>query len=251
MEEEYFGEEPNECCNCRKICEETPETVACQFCQQPFPTGRSLYRCKDCDHEWIVGSRKHLAGEKNAVCAACQTEIVGDCAVCGKSSSGSQSRDIDGAVVCNDCLKRPETIWCPACGRTFPYWGYLKGVFREDRPGLHAAALVTHYRHNHVKSHDRAWQDHRYRATIPGYDYDERKTETNNQAKRQLIKAITGRVDDGSYPEAARIGARELVGAFGRLQGVDEATEVLITATLKSLARPSRNLTRQKGCSLE
>jgi hypothetical protein len=239
IEDYWYEEEPNQCRNCWNVCEERSEIVSCQFCHEEFATGRSLYRCIRCRNEWRLGPRKRFSSEKDAVCCKCQQSVVGNCAICGKAALGSQSRNFDGAVVCNDCLETPESIWCPECRVTFPYHGYLKGVFRDDRPGLHAAALVTHYRHDHVRSHDRAWQNPRYAAKIPNYDYDERKAQTNNNAKRQIIRAIAKHVSNGTYPETAPIGARELVRAFGRLQEADEKTEELIVETLNKLGQNS------------
>ncbi len=97
---------------------------------------------------------------------------------------------------------------------------------------FHAAALVTHYRHNHAQSYDRAWSNPRYAERIPGYDYHEHKREVNERAKRQLIRAITKHIKAGSYPDTAPIPAIDLIQAFGRLQYTDKKTEELIHGTL-------------------
>jgi hypothetical protein len=240
IEEDYYEEE-DRCRGCRGRAEAESETVPCQFCRVEFATGRLRYRCTRCKNEWLIGTRGPLSSHRNAVCSHCRLNGIGSCAICEKAVTGSEARNTDGAVVCNKCLAAPESIWCPACSLSFPYHGYLKGVFHDDRPGLHAAALVTHYRHTHVRSHDRAWQSPRYAAKIPNYDYDENKAKTNNQAKRELIRAVATHVRNGSYPESAPIGARELVCAFGRLQELDEETIALIHATLEKFDQPGNS----------
>lgn len=226
-------EDPGQCRNCRQYVEGKPETVSCQFCDAVIKTGSEFYRCEHCNNDWKIGPRQ--VSKDKAVCATCRQIVVGNCAVCQQPTSGSEARSFDCDIVCCGCLNTPETIWCPVCQRTFSYRGYLKGVFRHDRPGLHAASLVTHYRHEHRKSYDRACGNPRYAATIPNYDYNDHKAEINNQAKRQIIRAIAKHVRNGSYPPSAPIEALELVRAFGCLQQNDDKTEKLIAQTLEKL----------------
>lgn len=124
-----------------------------------------------------------------------------------------------------------EQVWCPGCKKVFSHDGYLRILFRDDRPAMHAAMLVTHYRHEHVTSHDRAWSNRRYARAIPGYDYDIYKMQVNNRAKRQLIRAIHKHVVAGTYPDAAAPW-QELVRAFGDLRDTDSMTEALIDKVL-------------------
>jgi hypothetical protein len=142
--------------------------------------------------------------------------LVGECDICRTATNGSDARRIDEMIVCNACFSKSEQIWCPACCRSFEQGGYLRCVFFDDRPGFHAAALVTHYRHEHVRSYDLAWQSRRYASKIPHYDYDSVKEQVNNRAKRQLIRAIARLLKKNEYPQSAPIGAMELIRAFDR-----------------------------------
>jgi hypothetical protein len=155
--------------------------------------------------------------------------------MCGREATVSDARKLAKRVVCNECWQTPEVIWCPQCDKTFSYTGYLRGAFVGDRAGLHAAVLVTHYRHDHVRSHDRACRNPYYRNSIPNYDYDEYKLNVNNRAKRQLIRAIAKRDKQGNYPETAPIKPYEFIKAFGRLKETDKRTEELITSVMAKL----------------
>lgn len=240
--DDYYDEnDPSQCRLCLAFAEETSETIPCQFCNQEFATGGAYYHCT-CTNEWRIRSQDPLSSDRNPVCPGCRHLEIGSCANCGNAVTGIQARGFGDVVVCNECLQSPEAIWCPACEATIQYRGYLKGAFYDDRASLHAAALVTHYRHEHVRSHDRAWQNPGYAATIPNYNYRARKDETNNRAKRQLIRAIAKHIKEGSYPETAPIQALELVRAFGQLLDNDEETEQLINATLNKFDGASSSL---------
>jgi hypothetical protein len=96
--------------------------------------------------------------------------------------------------------------------------------------------LVTHYRHEHIVSHDRAWQNKRYAKPIPGYDYDTKKLDVNNRAKRQLIRAIRRHMLNGTYSAEAPVPGLALIEAFGRLKDGDDETIECIRSTLEKLA---------------
>ncbi|MCA9238366.1 MAG: hypothetical protein KDA44_22995 [Planctomycetales bacterium] len=101
---------------------------------------------------------------------------------------------------------------------------------------MQAAALVTHYRHEHRLSYDRACSNPSYAAKIPNYDYETAKQTTNNQAKRQLLRAIRKLVATGTYPPNAPASAMDLVAGFGRLDWNEPKTDELIAATLAQLS---------------
>ena len=103
------------------------------------------------------------------------------------------------------------------------------------RAAFRAAALVTHYRHEHRPSYDRSWSNRSYAAKIPNYNYDDTKYTVNNQAKRQLIRATNKLAEAGKFPEEAGIAAVDLVKGFQELQDNDENTNQLIAQVLGEL----------------
>ena len=169
----------------------------------------------------------------------CAKREAGSCVMCENIVSIAEAQLIDSLIVCNACFGAKELIWCPKCGKSHPYSGYLRVAFRNDLPCLHAAALVTHYRHKHVQSHDRAWQNPYYANKIPGYDYEEYKATVNNRAKRQLIRAIAKRLQEANYPADAPIDALQLICAFKMLRENDEKTESLIDSVVAKFGEPS------------
>lgn len=230
-------EAENECRRCGIQVEGELETVCCQFCRVEFPSGRTEYSCDECGKDWTSGNRDHVLWDDAAVCAACATHKVGKCIICNTAVTPATVYKVENKLICNQCHDKKEAVWCPKCGNTFEYGGYLRIAFRDDRAGLHAAILVTHYRHDHVRSHDRAWQNPRYANKIPDYDYDDYKTQVNNRAKRQLIRSIAKHCKEHTYPTDSPIGAAELVRAFGRLKGNDEKTNELIEAVSVKLTK--------------
>lgn len=225
----------NRCRRCRKIAEPHEEVLGCQFCGEPIPSGLVRYQCADCHHEWAV--RQGTSPGKQITCEECRGKVVGNCVACNEEVKGSGSRMVEENVVCNECYSQTEQIWCPVCENYFPYSGYLRFAFFGDRPGCHAAALVTHYRHEHRKSHDCAWQNPHYAAKIPGYDYEQHKWETNNQAKRQLIRSISRHLKKQTYPNTVPVPARDLIQAFERLEENDSKTDKLIKETMNKLGK--------------
>ncbi len=229
-----------ECRNCGMSAEWRKETVPCQFCGDEVPTGHTECWCEDCEREWFLGKRTCFTWHDDVVCSQCASRHeVGACVVCGRQISIQDAQLAESELVCRGCWDTHQLVWCPKCGVTFKQFGYLKIAFRQNRPGLHAAALVTHYRHSHVKSHDRAWSNRHYANAIPGYDYDEYKAKVNNQAKRQLIRAIAKQLKENTYPETAPIDARRLIRGFGDLQENDEKTKQLIEAVIAKVGEPT------------
>lgn len=221
----------NECHRCGMQVEGEPETVCCQFCRVEFPSGRTKYSCDECGKDWAGGNRDYVSWDGTAVCDTCAAQKqIGQCILCKTAVTPATVRKLENKIICKQCHNNKETVWCPKCGSTFEHGGYLRIAFRGDRAGLHAACLVTHYRHDHVHSHDRAWQNSRYANKIPDYDYDDYKAQVNNRAKRQLIRSIAKYCKEGTYPADSPIGAAELVRAFGRLKENDEKTNELIEA---------------------
>lgn len=235
--ESYFDDREDMCFRCGSTAVPDVENDFCVFCSGQVPSGRVLYACKNCGHQWVIGGRTARRGEA-IVCVKCHPLIVGNCMACGTPTVGAAARKVHGAIVCRTCFAEEESIWCPKCERVFRYSGYLRFAFFGDRPGCHAAALVTHYRHEHVASYDRAWQDPHYARRIPYYDRDLMREEVNNRAKRQLIRAIKKHVANETYPPTAPVNALELIRAFTRLQSNDDKTQELISQTLTRLEQP-------------
>ena len=219
----------NECRSCGMRAQKEAVKVSCQFCNIKFSSGKSQYSCDFCERDWLGGKSNSLTWKGNAVCEKCGTEEAGSCVICDKIVCLSNAHNFESETVCSDCFnKKQEIVWCPKCERSFPNKGFLNFIFRNDSAVLHAAALVTHYRHTHVKSYDRACRNPSYAAKIPHYNYVDYKAKVNNCAKRQIIRAIVKHVEKNSYPETAPISARGLILGFGVLKENDEATKRLI-----------------------
>lgn len=79
-------------------------------------------------------------------------------------------------------------VFCPLCKTTFQESDYLKTVIPDPKV-LWIANMITHYRHNYIKSWNKCWGygGGRYRSGWFG-DYDAEKTKVNNRAKRQIIR---------------------------------------------------------------
>lgn len=238
MAPSYVGFDDHEdediCRRCGDTCTGEMENEVCDFCSGRVPSGRILYACTNCGREWIIG-RSTVRRGGTIVCERCQTKTVGECVACGIPTTGRDSRKVHDAIVCRTCFAEEEHVWCPKCESIFPYSGYLRFAFMGDRPGCHAAALVTHYRHEHVPSYDRAWRNPSYARKIPYYDQESMREEVNNRAKRQLIRAIRKHVANETYPHTAPVDAMELIEAFARLQANDDKTSELICQTLTRL----------------
>lgn len=83
-------------------------------------------------------------------------------------------------------------VYCPLCSAYFRASSYLKDVIKKPKT-LWLANMVTHYRHNHIKSWNRCWDYHSgsyYRGYWFG-DYHEEKSKINERAKRQIIRKAT------------------------------------------------------------
>lgn len=225
-DEEDLVDYEDKCRQCRKDVSGTEETTRCHGCDSDVPSGRVTYACS-CGNQWIIGRRQSHRWGDLTVCNACWSAEAGPCVLCGNRVSRRDSYFGDG-VVCRLCADQQRKVWCPMCDCRFNQGGYLRAVFHADEPAFQAAALVTHYRHEHQSAHDKAWSNPSYAARIPGYQYEEYRSKANNQAKRQLLRAVRRRVQDGAYPEAAPIQAMCLVAGFAELQDNDEETDKLI-----------------------
>lgn len=233
-------ENEDECRSCGNCGTKKATKVACQYCQVEFVNGRTEYWCEECENDWTGGRTHHLTWYDDPVCEKCATREAGTCVICDKTVCISNARSVEAEIVCNDCYNKVELVWCPKCGKSFSSKGYLNFIFRKDRAGLHAAAMVTHYRHTHVVSHDRAWSNRNYANAIPVYNYDEYKAKVNNQAKRQLIRSIARHIKENTYPETAPIDGRKLILAFRALQENDGKTIQLIETMIAKVGGPSK-----------
>ena len=82
-------------------------------------------------------------------------------------------------------------VFCPLCNKWFVGSLYLSTVFIDER-NLWLANMVTHYRHTHIKSWDKMWGRYGgyYQQAAHYYDedYEDRKSEINERAKRQIAR---------------------------------------------------------------
>ena len=78
---------------------------------------------------------------------------------------------------------------CPICARKVEQSDYLNQIFKDEPEVNYLAHMVTHYRHNHIKSWNQCWSRNgtRYRRNWFG-DYEEEKIKVNERAKRQILR---------------------------------------------------------------
>ncbi len=174
-------------------------------------------------------------------CAKCgkKTPVREKCVcVCGNEwvrKVKTKHQQIDSEVFCESYAKAPD-VWCPKCD------DYVKGSFYllyklgpSSRGAFHAGSLVTHYRHNHVKSWDRSLRNARYRDKIPNYDYDQEKARVNNRAKRQLLRELLKCVGNDCIP--SEVDAMALARGFEELRENDDATQNLVRDVIEKIGR--------------
>jgi hypothetical protein len=122
------------------------------------------YVCTNCDNSFISNTKK--------------TPIK--CKDCGNYDSFSEEE------INTDYVEQ----YCPICNRYFETSDYLSQIFEEDRTKW-LANMITHYRHNHISSWNKAWGKNgsSYRENWEGSkEYDELKIEVNERAKRQILR---------------------------------------------------------------
>lgn len=81
--------------------------------------------------------------------------------------------------------------FCPICNSWSPLSDYLHTVFIGDEKSEWLSNMITHYRHNHITSWNKCWGRYgdAYRSGwFKEDDYDKKKKETNERAKRQIIR---------------------------------------------------------------
>lgn len=109
------------------------------------------------------------------------------------------------------------SVYCPLCDSCFDGSTYLKDVF-DDIPTLWLANMVTHYRHNHITSWNKMWGDHgfyyRQAAHYDDMNYEDRKSEINERAKRQIVRKAAPYLRKNNVT----------IKAFENLQGTTVAT---------------------------
>lgn len=80
-------------------------------------------------------------------------------------------------------------VFCPICSKYFPQSEHLKKVIGNQNT-LWVANMVTHYRHSHIRSWNRCWDDYSGRHYRSGWfsDYETEKEIVNERAKRQIMR---------------------------------------------------------------
>jgi hypothetical protein len=82
-----------------------------------------------------------------------------------------------------------ENNICPICDKKFTPSEYLASVFPDQPLELFIANLITHYRHEHITSWNKAWG--RYGSSYRQKwltEYEDEKSKVNERAKRQIIR---------------------------------------------------------------
>jgi hypothetical protein len=207
------------CYACGGAGEVTVATGACESCSRKVIDDRAMAWCDDCMRDWEV--RVDVVPENRGL-------VIDD---------GASER-----FFCYECSVAPE-VWCPKCGKDSPDAkpdacmadgsSYLWVILGETPYLYHAACLVTHYRHHHIRSWDRMHSNRRYQSAIPNCDYDKKKVEVNNRAKRQLLRALISLHKSRSVPSTIEV--PQLILGFSELQENDQNTDDLIK---KLLAAP-------------
>ena len=84
---------------------------------------------------------------------------------------------------------RDGSFFCPMCNDYFKESEYLRTVISNPRT-LWLANMVTHYRHNHITSWNKCWDNFEGRNYRRGWfgDYEEEKATVNERAKRQIVR---------------------------------------------------------------
>lgn len=136
------------------------------------------------------------------ICYSCKNNLTGtnrECYACEKGLVGlkKSNRDEEWHCECTtwDCkCKECDWYYCPMCNSYFPeHEGLSKAKAKITEGAYWLANMVTHYRHNHIKSWNKMWSKRTggyYRDSF-GYDdtqYKKRKEEINERAKRQIIR---------------------------------------------------------------
>lgn len=114
----------------------------------------------------------------------------------------------------------------PIDGKYYSESEYLRSAIQDEKVRW-LANLITHYRHNCIKSWNRMWSNGRrgaaYRSAANFGDYDEEKVKINERAKRQLIRKC--------YPFFLQAGIE--VTHFTELQNTDWETIALANKFLE------------------
>ena len=205
----------SECHECDEQCKVVVDYYECKECGKRVTDGRGEAWCERCDREWSATAK--IAEEDR------------------------EGKRIDSDWYCLDCCAAPP-VWCPVCrvrrgdSKFVMAEGsfYLFKTFKDQPYSYHAAALVTHYRHNHIKGWDRAHSNPSYQDKIPGYDYDEQKVLINNRAKRVLLRAIKKLTKQHAIPND--IDAFALASAFDVLQDNDDKTTEMVKSVCQFLS---------------
>lgn len=113
---------------------------------------------------------------------------------------------------------------CPLCGAPLRRSPHLEEAFKGDAYGLWLARTVTHYRHDHLTSYNRAYLSSAYARKIPGYSamgHEAYRALVNERAKRQIIRGVL----KSSLPREVKA---LLIGAVPRLEHQDPKTIALV-----------------------
>lgn len=119
-------------------------------------------------------------------------------------------------------------VFCPLCNDWFGGSQYLSTVFKDER-SLWLANMVTHYRHSHITSWNKMFGQYGYRYQQAAHyydeDYEDRKAEINERAKRQIARKSTEFLKDNNIN----------IEVFRSLQGTSEKTIEVVCKLINSV----------------
>lgn len=122
------------------------------------------------------------------------------CKVCGNTFTKNHHCSPEYCKKCDDYSVFDQTITkskeqlsctyqhCPICCEKFETSDYLNNVFKDEHVRW-LANMVTHYRHEHLKSWDKTWSRGNYGWNqLSECTYDQEKQKVNERAKRQILR---------------------------------------------------------------
>lgn len=129
-------------------------------------------------------------------CYACEhnlTDKIKQCYACKNDMVGQFKNQYEDWECCCDVwkceCKESNLLQCPICNETFFESEHLAdNIFKEKTRWI--ANMITHYRHNHIRSWNRLWEKngYNYQRAAKFTDYGDEKRKVNERAKRQILK---------------------------------------------------------------
>lgn len=131
-------------------------------------------------------------------CYACANNLVGKektCYACKNDLVGMpKGKYEEWECMCEEwectCVNT-NYFHCPICDKDKYESSYLAEAIKDEKARW-IANMITHYRHDHITSWNKMWGENGWRyqqaAHYDPLDYEQRKIEVNERAKRQIIR---------------------------------------------------------------